>query len=47
VYAVWVNVRGSIRGRPVNATLTPCLCGEGKRAAHDTLIVLKTHPRFS
>jgi hypothetical protein len=46
-YAVHVSIQGSIRGRRVDLVLTPCLCFDSKRAARDTRIVLRLHPRFS
>jgi hypothetical protein len=46
-FAVHVSIQGSIRGRPVDLLLTPCICFDGKRRARDTRIVLRTHPRFA
>lgn len=40
-----VAVRGSVRGRPVRMVITPCLCGEGRRAAADARVILRIHPR--
>jgi hypothetical protein len=39
-----VDVRGTIRGRPIHERITPCLCGDGRRAAADARIILRTHP---
>jgi len=39
-----VDVRGTIRGRPVREHFTPCLCDYGPRQAADVRIILGTHP---
>jgi len=44
VSSVVVDVRGTIRGRPVREHITPCLCGDGARAARDARVILTTHP---
>jgi hypothetical protein len=41
-----VSVRGEIRGRRINEQFTYCLCGNGRRAAADARVILKTHPPF-
>jgi hypothetical protein len=41
---VAVDVRGTIRGRPVHERITPCLCGDGPQAAGDARVILKTQP---
>jgi hypothetical protein len=43
VSAEVVDVRGTIRGRPIHERVTPCLCGDGRRAAADARIILRTH----
>jgi hypothetical protein len=40
-----VDVRGTIRGRPVREILTPCLCADGRRAAADARVILRTRPQ--
>lgn len=40
-----VEVRGTIRGRPVRMVITPCLCGDSPREAADARIILRIHPR--
>jgi hypothetical protein len=45
--AVFVEVRGEIRGRPAAERITSCLCGDGQQAASDARVILKTHPPFS
>jgi hypothetical protein len=44
VSVVRVDVRGTIGGRPVHERFTPCLCGDGPRAAADARVILGTHP---
>jgi hypothetical protein len=41
----WVDVRGTIQGRPVHDRFSTCMCGFGKRAAHDAHVILTTAPR--
>jgi hypothetical protein len=41
-----VSVRGEIRGRRINEQFTSCLCGDGRRAADDARVILRTHPPF-
>jgi hypothetical protein len=40
-----VDVRGTIRGRPIREHFTPCLCGYSPRQAADVRIILGTHPK--
>jgi hypothetical protein len=40
-----VDVRGTIRGRPVHDRFSTCICGFGRRAAHDAHVILTTTPR--
>jgi hypothetical protein len=42
--ALSVHVRGTIQGRPVDDRFTTCMCGYGKRAAHDVRVILTTAP---
>lgn len=44
VSPVVVDVRGTIRGRPLHERVTPCLCGDGPEAARDARVILMTHP---
>ncbi len=46
VSVVAVDVRGTIRGRPVHERFTSCLCGDTRRAAADVRVILRTHPPF-
>jgi hypothetical protein len=39
-----VDVRGTIRGRPVHELITPCLCADGRQAAADARIMLRMRP---
>jgi hypothetical protein len=39
-----VDVRGTVRGRPVRMVITPCTC-DGRQAAADARIILRTRPR--
>jgi hypothetical protein len=41
---LWVDVRGTIRGRPVHDRFSTCMCGLGPRAAHDAHVILTTAP---
>jgi hypothetical protein len=43
---VEVSVRGEIQGRRIHERFSYCMCGDGKRAARDVRVVLKTHPPF-
>lgn len=43
---VRVDVRGTIRGRPVHERFTSCLCGDGPQAAADARVILLLHPPF-
>ena len=43
---VEVSVRGEIRGRRIDEQFSYCTCGDGKRAARDAHVVLRTHPPF-
>jgi hypothetical protein len=42
--ALSVDVRGTIEGRPVHDRFSNCMCGFGKRAAHDAHVILTTAP---
>ena len=44
VSPVVVDVRGTVRGRSVHEQVTPCLCGDGPKAASDARVILSTHP---
>jgi hypothetical protein len=44
--SVEVSIRGEIDGRRVDERFSNCLCGDGRRAARDALVVLRTHPPF-
>jgi hypothetical protein len=41
-----VSVRGEIQGRRIDERFSSCVCGDGKRAGSDALVILKTHPPF-
>jgi hypothetical protein len=41
---VVVDLRGTIRGRPVYERVTPCLCEDGPEAARDARVILSTRP---
>lgn len=41
---LWVDVRGTIQGRPVHDRFSTCMCGFGTRAAHDAHVILTTAP---
>lgn len=43
---VEVSVVGEINGRRIDERFSSCMCGDGKRAARDALVVLRTHPPF-
>jgi hypothetical protein len=40
-----VDVLGTIRGRPIQERVTPCLCGDSPREAADARIILRMRPR--
>jgi hypothetical protein len=39
-----VGVRGTIQSRPVHERFSTCMCGFGRRAAHDAHVILTTTP---
>jgi hypothetical protein len=39
-----VVVRGEVRGRRIREAFSACVCGLGRRARRDTLIILRTRP---
>ena len=43
---VEVSIRGEINDRRIDERFSYCMCGYGKRAARDALVILKTHPPF-
>jgi hypothetical protein len=43
---VEVSIRGEIGDRRIYEQFSYCMCGDGKRAARDTRVVLTTHPPF-
>lgn len=45
--AVFVDVRGEIRGHAAQEQITTCVCGDGPQATSDARVILKTHPPFS
>lgn len=42
---VGVTVRGTIDGRRVQETFTPCVCNQAGRVRRDVRVILRTHPR--